>query len=592
MTDVGQTEKLDHEDNAESPHPKRETADVQLKIDEGRYRTRLLEMWAVVVGLDEERDEHERERTLFIDAMQTVGAVIPAGATEDEIEGDAAAVRVQVVELVRDAPVQALEDLIRLRLPATIARLDYGGRSTPEDLVDIVATALFPLRQYPAAGTLALALASYVHRQGPGERTPGWYATLVNLGNIITGVKRPETLAGAAVLYHTALAAIREALISPSTPDPDRMIGFVVRNATFNLAAGMADLAQRSQLPPGARDVLRDLKAISAAWASERQADQVLAEAVIEGLRLQRTGRVEDVLTVLVDMGALAMAWERVPVNLARLEAASGLAMAATQNDGDPGARLFNAGISLGRDGGNRDQKRTTAQLVVNIIGLRLALMRSDDLVTAMLEYSGLDCAVNLAGAYSRYSEMVQPEDRVLKRLQPLVHQVLALAEFPLLRSRAPAVEVARLKSSASSLAYRVPSSTLAPEIGEHIYPALRVISEAMGMSAPDDNDDLTVDAKLIGHTFGDYLDSGPDTDTADLETNLSDLVSGRSNPEAVLTDRYERYADGSGTTIGPGPLVVAGFIDIDEWRRRVRASQSPRPIIASLSRFSLASTG
>lgn len=108
-----------------------------------------------------------------------------------------------------------------------------------------------------------------------------------------------------------------------------------------------------------------------------------------------------DVVTVVTDMGGLARAWQSSPAGLARLEASSAVATAVTKEPRDSAGRFFNAGVSLIGDAFRNSKMNVRSRLILNALGLRLALLANSDLRAALIEHSGLSCAVNLAGAFS-----------------------------------------------------------------------------------------------------------------------------------------------------------------------------------------------
>lgn len=324
-------------------------------------------------------------------------------------------------------------------------------------------------------------------------------------------------------------------------------------------------------------EVLRDLKRISASAAWRIDLEDARATAVTGALGFTST-QPADFLTVLLNLGSGAEAWQDTPIGLARLEASSGVVDAATAQPAQFATRLFNAGISLIRAQADDRVPLIRSRLLLNVIGLRLALELDNDLIGALVELDSLDCAVNLVAAFGDSQRIPDPD--ITSGVEPLVRQLVDLPRWPPLRMDNPnaAVALARLTTDGQRLGMapqeRVSFPQLLPAL-DHALDTLRTATRA-----PLAPKDVFLDAaQLVGHVFGVVL--RPLTDTSGLQQIIDDVAASRSQPAEVLKECYARYASSPDDPVGDGPLVAAGVVERAEWDRVAELLLKPLPSIA-----------
>ena len=548
---------------------------------EALYRERLAQIWSAALGDDTERaGEFDR----FVTAMTDVGAAIPVSEAPQAagLAGDATTVRVLVSDAVRGADSSTIEQFMRDVLAPTIDRLEREGRVTAEERSDIVGSTLFPLRRDPAAGTLALAVVRHLHTQPPDQRGAGWFATVANMGGVVTGVRdRDRSEAGVAV-YHLVLSGLRQTAESSSEFLTGGNARLAVNNSAFNGAAAMADMLQRERLGhsnPAAMRVLRQLKVISGATVRDQGVDRAVGLAVLEALALPADDPVA-AITALVDMGAVAGAWQADLTGQARLEAASGTADAATADPRDAAGRLFNAGVSLGRREDRRSPEVVLRRMLLNVLGLRLSLGRSEDVVTDLVEFSGLDCAVNLVAAYNEYRGF---EGRPNDAVHDLVRRLVALGSWPPLAGRAPAVDLARLRNVGTEIGISAARTAEAPQLPGPVQSAIDALRVMLDLPAAVEAPVFDT-ARIVGAMFGGSFEA-PSGDGEPLERQVAEVVRFRGDPVRALLIQYEPLAPNAADPIGSGPLVPAGLMARAEWDSLVGRVTAPLASVAPLLR-------
>ncbi|MGH3921490.1 MAG: hypothetical protein ACRDTT_01215, partial [Pseudonocardiaceae bacterium] len=501
------------------------------------------------------------------------------------LQGDAETVQLLIANDVRrQSDPTALADYLKGTLALTMRRLEFTGEGTPEQRVDIVMRVLSALRGAPGTAELAGELLRYLHNQPPRQRKSGFYVTVANLGSIVSaaGDDRPEQ---EVFTYHLVLAGMRSVAAEDSLSELDGSSATAVSTSAFNVASTVSGLLRRqpTENSEQAVGVLRDLKTISAATARPIDVEAEQAAELVRALGFE-TDRPAAFLTVLLNMGVVAQAWQDAPIGLARLEASSGVVEAMVDPQ-DAASRLFNSGISLIRAGDGEQSAVVSSRLLLNSLGLRLALGLGSDLVVSLVEMGGLSCAVNLVGAFVDYQTNADPQ--VARTVEPLVRQLVNLTGLSqLYDTQRGAVGLARLAAAAERLGVTPEGPTSLPDLRSSVQDAVDSLRQARG--GPPSADDLLLDtAQLIGHTFTAVLPR--DEGSVGLQQTIEGLVTERDQPVAVLRNRYEKYAGSADDPVGTGPLVPAGVLDRSEWDRLARRLLIPIPtIVPTLESFPL----
>lgn len=188
----------------------------------------------------------------------------------------------------------------------------------------------------------------------------------------------------------------------------ERPVATLVSQAAFNVATVITQRLQDVEGQPDAtsRAVINNLATIAAASAVPLAVDDDYAQQILALLDL----RAEDAigtLTALSSMGGTLQAWGERSVDIARLAAVGAVAVAAGPDSRTVPSRLFNAGVSLIAEvRAGRTPELIRAQLLLNALGVRWSLqLAQGEVTTAMTEFDGLDCAVNLLSTAVKYRE-------------------------------------------------------------------------------------------------------------------------------------------------------------------------------------------
>ncbi|MGH8899671.1 MAG: hypothetical protein ACRDZ4_22240 [Egibacteraceae bacterium] len=557
------------------------------------YEARLELIWAAAHSQTQSDD---REWRAFREAMLDVADVVP-------LVGDQAALMVDVgtpldgnldtVELLvadevaRQPDPQALAAFVRNRLAPTIDRLQQTEEGTPERRVDVVVRALSALRGTPPAADLACELLRYLQNQDPAERQAGFYITVANLVMTVSAAGDDFRRVEAAFMYHMVLDGFRSLAAQGSLRELNEPNTSAVSNSAFNVSTDVSALLRRRREDSSEQgiDVLRDLKTISASTARLIDVEEAPAAVVVYALGFT-TDRAREFLTVLLNLGSLARAWEETPTGLARLEASSGVADAVRATPEYFAARLFNAGVSLIRAQADDLAPVILSRLLLNALGLRLALQLDSDLVTALVGLDSLDCAVNFVGAFVEYQRMADPS--VARGVEPLVRQLVDLPRWPPLRATGPGpgVALARLTSAGERLGMTPTERVSFPGLPASLNDALDALRAAA--HAPAAKGDVFLDAaQLVGHLFTAVLP--PTADSSGQQQTIDTVLASRDQPVGTLIARYASYASSPDDPVGDGPLVAAGVLERAEWDRVARRLLKPlESIVPALRDFSL----
>jgi hypothetical protein len=530
------------------------------------YGDRLKVIWdaAHVPGQEDEQEWRTfREAMLRVaQTMPLVDADIPALAVAGAgIEGNIVNVDLTIRDRVRqESSPPAVAAFLKDVLAPTMARLERESQGTPERRVDIIVLALSGLESAPPAADLALELTRYLQTQDPDERGVGYYTTVGSLAGVVALSEERHHQEEAAFLYHLVLRGIRSIAIAESLEDFTTMASEAVSISAFNLGAIISDLLQRDGKDGSAEGtkVAQDLNAISVSSTELVQFDDRRAAEIVQALGFQ-TERATEVATVLEYLGNAARAWDDRPIAAARLAAARGAIIAAAPEPENPASSLFNAGVYLNRS--DDSPPLLLSRILMNALGLRLALVLGPDLVTSLVRLAGLDCAVNLVGAFNRYSRIGAPD--IKAAIEPLARKLISLGDWSPLRTAGRDVnaDLGRLAVSAEGLGVRS-EGEVSPDLSRSLDDAIDGIRSNTG--GPDALDDVVMDsAQLIGHTFAAVL---PASATSGLEETVERVTASRDRPVDILIQRYEDYSNPPDHPVGIGPLQPAGVLESSEW--------------------------
>ncbi|MGH8906865.1 MAG: hypothetical protein ACRD0K_10200 [Egibacteraceae bacterium] len=567
---------------------------------EDGYRARLELIWEVAHASSGYQFD-PGERQAFLDSMVDVLSESPPGEREAALTADmpeAIPGDVGTVELVIDAQVPqlrdptALERFVRYTVAPTMRRLERRGEGTYEQRVDAISSVLSAVRGTPATADLAWQLVAYLQGQAPEDRGMGFYTTIailaVSLSTVSPAAGGPRN-EQAGFCYHLTVEGMRWVAMRDELDELDPASSGIVSSAAFNLASGISTLFQRRG---GASDpdlpMLRELKAISAATASPLNIEEQRAADVVQALGFH-TDRHVPFATVLSNMGSVTQAWVQTQIGRARLEATSGVVDAASDRPEHPAARLFNAGVSLGRARDAVAQEQVLAILegrfLLNAVGLRIALTLGGDLIEALIRYDGLDCAVNFVATFAEYRRTSGPE--TLRALEPLTQELLNLTTSARVRQASPPADIGRLLNSAQRLNLTPKQQTDFSALPRMIEQAIEAIRAATNGPALHE-DQLLDSARLVRHTFATVVPQTPES--AHLQQTVDEVVASRDRPVETLIDRYAPYARSpEHPVVGIGPLVPAGVVDPATWDSFVQWLSAPAPsMVPALQRFQL----
>lgn len=558
------------------------------------YGERLELIWAAAHSQAEADD---REWRVFREAMLRVADVVPLVGDQatlmvdvgTPLDGNLETVELLVTdEVARQPDPQALAAFVRNRLAPTMDRLEQTGEGTPERRVDVVVRALSALRGTPAAADLACELLRYLQNQDPAERQAGFYITVANLVMTVSSAGDDFRRVEAAFMYHMVLDGYRSLAAQGDLRELNEPNTSAVSNSAFNVSTDVSTLLRRRREGSSGQEigVLRDLKTISASMARLIDVEEAPAAVVVYALGFTKD-RAREFLTVLLNLGSLARAWQKTPTGLARLEASSGVADAVRATPEYFAARLFNAGVSLIRAQADDLAPVILSRLLLNALGLRLALhMEQDDLVTALVGLDSLDCAVNFVGAFVEYQRTADPA--VASGVEPLVRQLVDLPRWPPLRAAGPGpgVALARLASAGERLGMTPTEQVSFPGLPASLNDALDALAAAA--RAPAAKGDVFLDAaRFVGHLFTEVLP--PTEDSSGLQETIDKVLASRGQPVGTLITRYAPYASSPDDPVGAGPLVAAGALERSEWDRVARRLLEPlESIVPALRDFSL----
>lgn len=553
------------------------------------YERRLERFWAAA-HRSAEVHETVGEWELFKEGMvrlAALGALVDGESQPiEEIPGDVDDVELLVARrMERGMTLEEVADFIRTSLATTIDRLEQRREGTPERRTDIIVRALKPLQDFPESAGLGCELMRYMQTQPIEQRLPGYYDTIDDIGALVRAGGDEYRLKGV-FITHVVLNGMRTLVVRSPEVFNRQALG-IVSNSAFRLASMLSGIFNDRKEQPGERAsaVLRNLQAISVATTPVLSITANGPELVqILGFE---TSHPLEFLTALEDMGSVGPAWQRSRVGQARLTAMSGIIGALAVRKEAAVSRIFNAGIPLVFE----DQAHPTssealirAQLLTNTIGIRLALFFGEELFIALTQFSGLNCAVNLIGAFVRYQRNPDAIAGVSESFLPLIQDILNLTNWTAFQGAGSWVDPSLARFAAASGVLKLSPEPLPSfdHFGDHVEAALDSIRETMSASKLPTNPILDA-GELIKTLFTSVLILDEDEDLSAL---VEEMISSREDPASVLIERYEEYASSPDGGDGRGPYVVAGVTPSEEWDQlAAQLLHQPRGTIALMLR-------
>lgn len=554
------------------------------------YEVRLRRFWAAAHRSAEVPDGVEEEWDVFKESMVRLGA-LGALVEDDTLPSEEIAGSLDDIQLIVNHRIEQglvpneVVNFIRTSLAPTIDRVEQRHEGTPERRTDIIIKALEPLQGTPEGANLGCELMRYMQTQSPEQRLVGYYDTIDDIGSLVRAGSEEYRLKGV-LISHVVLDGMRTLVSDPRVEFNNFALG-IVSNSAYRLATVLSGIFNERQEQPGiqASRVVRDLQAISAATTPVLPIDQA------EGTRLARilgfqTRHPIDFLTVLEDMGSVGVAWQNSRIGQSRLVAMSGVTAALADKQVNAVSRMFNAGVSLALEDQTRSspsEKTVRGRLLLNTVGLRLALFFAKNLFTALTQFSGLNCGVNLVGAFVPYQRMPDAIASVNQEFLPLIQDILNLTKSPTFQDFGARTGPSLARLAAASGALKLPPEAqpnfdLVPQ---HIEQALDSLRPTMDVSGSLDN--LLLDsAQLITSLFDSILVAEESEDLGEL---VEGVVQNRENADTALIERYTAYASSAGDAVGPGPFVVAEVMTPEEWDGVATQLLKPRITIAPLLR-------
>lgn len=555
------------------------------------YSARLGELWDIAHEDSQSTERRDRFVQLMLEASVDLAILIPdedVSLPSGAIPGNPQEVdrviadRLSVVKPDSDE----LVAFMRSSVAPTIERLERADDGTPETRVDIVARVLFELRGSVPAARLASELYRYLQTQG--QRSGGFYQTVLNLA-VIVSAAGPERVTESIFLYHAVLAGFRD-LSAGGEGGTEGSLNLVSSAASslarilWRRARSMSNETRTEKVLP----VLRELRRISAVTCPVPLIDEDLARAVTAALSLDGSlggTPATHALAVVMDMAEMADAWGFDGVTTSDIEACAGVAAAAGGNVLRAVDFLYNAGISLRTRVNTPEVSAQTmliARMLVNAAGLRLALAGGQDLFQSLVQLDGIDCAVNFMGTFLEYRPVGKPE--IVASLAPLAAAAAQLVTWPPLQRAERRTDIERIERAATALGIRLPAESGLPQLTEPVEVAVAALKSALSLPAQP-GEDLPMDtAALVGELYGTVLVEGA---PRQLPSVLAELGAARSNALNVLVDTYARYCGSGPDEVGPGPAVAANLIGEAEWNEVARRLQEPlRSAVPAIREF------
>jgi hypothetical protein len=461
-------------------------------------------------------------------------------------------------------------DYLRGPVAATVRHLEREGGTSRDLIADIIVPVLSALDgHHPRVPEVTLDVARYVMSARRALAADD-HTTLLATANVLGTLTLRSAEQAAVAIEHRVLRDIWHTYhdAPESTPPPTVTLIGLISSQMRLVLAGLAPPEAEAR----AEEVFRDLGLVAVRLRAARGdgATTEAALAIAEELTLGAAPEgvsAGTVVAALVELGQVARGWRADDIDEARTEASSAAVVLAIGEGETASTRLHNAGISLVRSPQASTPALVRTRVVVNALGLLVALSPGDDPVTALQGRNGLNCATNLLAA------AVDAGGRDTLPLEALTSVAVALAPMThaLELRRDPTIGVALARISAALAQLDVDARGASAFDPDGARTALLVLLEQLtGTDAPEaaDRDDLALAryvAVVIRRTFEDSMAStGSQWSLPEAVTQVEGLGG---PPVAAFYARYAALIDTDDpTSDDPGPLVAAGLATTLEW--------------------------
>lgn len=547
------------------------------------------------------------------------------------LEGDRSKVLLQTRARARQlysSPAELMDFFAHAVAPA-LARLEENRQAAPEELVDVILGPLVgqrffgtPLADCAGISKFAAGLRGFLETQSEEEREAGYYRTRAMLAQWLQQVDVGETECRCRIVfyYHELLS------LGPRALRDAKLFGMVANN----LGGALSELWRDRPTPQQGALLSRILALATAAHlhglqgegehtgslsqifesvgmaGSVAQADAVAcALAVVANIPTGWRNVAAEVLAGAQTPGALVVVHGEEWMALMNCVAALVRMVINPPEDREEiSSSLFNAGVALARltrVAGGVGQATVAAQVALNAAGLIWALARGKDWRDALAGCHGLDCAVNLFGAVTKW----QPEavrDGARGAMGRLAAGLMAAGadleegqqtEFERLRVSWTELGVEASPARRSQKAALLDTDDLLRALGLGLpgHAALLAENAAANQAWMAD-----VAAALVGLLTSAFGATKYPTLVADLETLLRSLVRLSTDLDAAWQTLYadiaEAAIDWTDTAEGPrghsGPLVKLGEMSRADWLALAGKAIDPELAVAVDSKDSL----
>jgi len=582
----------------------------KLRVEDA-YRDVLQEVWqtaADAVGASDQvrlplRDnpylQHVQERYgpeyFFISDYEI--NLDQAGA--EGITGSMSEIGLQIVLRVRElqGDREGLRAFYRGTLAATLERLVRDGAGTPESQVDMVLIPLSQIQVRPQRCSESIrdfvaGLRRHLGTQEEEERGSGYYVTWGGLADLLMPARGRECWAQGVFYYHEILSHFCQVVAAGGSLARDECERVrIASNNSANTVEDLRRLAGKGEYDEVLLGVRNSMKRISAAMAG--QALELAEEEVVLALSLiaHLLGNVpaDQVHPIwarfLDDMMASATAWlpGRDHLQLAMVELGAGMVrIAVEERRSDAPSTFFNAGISIDRHRtagtGNLKREDTEwARAVLNGLGVWWAVEAGDaQLMESMLRSDGLSCTVNFLSAASN----MEWDDDGRAKVEAVAAAVFGMRSVLGFGQ----TDFFQMGNSLKDLKIRLPENLpvsdpreLQRRIGTVLGHLAVMPAEGGGLVPadwPGEPGALRASAEMSRQVMQ-RLVAKPEDYASMLVQPLVELMgeieAGAENPGQALLKLYGPLAGADPDSPGPGPLVQAGLMSIEEWRQAAR---------------------
>ncbi len=240
-------------------------------------------------------------------------------------------------------------------------------------------------------------------------------------------------------------------------------------------------------------------------------------------------------------------------------------------------ANFFNAGVDLLRRTDRRRECVIRARVIVNALGLLWSLKRANNISIGLVDQEGIDCAVNLLGAFSEgvvVSHWAAGEvfPRIATAFIFLGNQMGGKVEIESHRIQGSLRTMGEESATYSDVVSRLRKPVAAEALSTMTRAAIAEMSAEVSDSLLDSTQGIWSAAfaqplrRLLGECFG---DDPIDSHLSDVEIMIRGVVVGSRDLPAYWIQKY-----GDWRTVHNNPLVEAGLLKDSEWLQLEAKSQ------------------